>query len=408
MSVSRASRVGEFVKKHEKKARVAFETFKLLKDFVDEPGVISGGQLVFGVLSAYLDNYQTYYSSDVFGSEWKLAFSSAFHGAIFESIAQNRTVALASPSRESSSSAFIVDVGGTLVGVTMSLERVSGVYVLREKFEESRRVLSDVVRKRYGHNVLLEEHEEGWRNFWFSVKGDNDVETYHSERTVEYAKEIQSYLNEGISRSVMVYGPPGTGKTTFVRSIIEFLGLRSMRLRPDEFSSVKQNLVYEAVELLQPEAVIIDDFDRIRDQTALLEIMEYLNRHVKVVFVTVNKRTGFDEAMKRPQRFDLMKEVLTLEPKTVRQILGTANLEFFDTVREWPVSYIVEFEKRRRVNKDPEKAKAWLVELAERQKPDADPNAAPADAKKTTKKTAKEKAKKATTLKAIYGKKPAA
>jgi SpoVK/Ycf46/Vps4 family AAA+-type ATPase len=388
----RLVRVGEFVKKHEKSAKVAFETFRLLKDVAEKPSIVTVGQLFFGVLSAYAENNRENWSSDIFGVGWKAPCHRSLFTAMYHTLAGHPKVSMAVPGLEKNASISVYKVNGIEVGTIRVLDKINGIYVRDEQCEKATKILTELFRKTYTGNLLLIEQEASWREFWFDIKADNEEDVFHTSRTVEYAQELKSYFDAGINRSVMVYGPPGTGKSTFVRSVIEWLGLRSIRIRPDEMSGLHQNIVYEVIELMQPDAVVIDDFDRIRDQTALLEILQYLNRRVKLVMVTVNKRSGFDVALKRPQRFDLMKEVLTLEPETVKKVLGEESKDYFEQVKDWPVSYVLEFSRRRTVNKSPAAAKTWIAELQSRQK--ADPEEPekkdePPKGKKTNKSTKK-------------------
>ncbi len=265
----------------------------------------------------------------------------------------------------------IVDLGGgVLAGWPHNAKFNSAyhIYVETEKLVEARRLIKDMLWKQFGgESLVLRRNTHGFGNntdsrVVFDI--DTSFKTLPSEKAIEYKDYLKRCLDAGVSRSVMLYGPPGTGKSTLARTLVKDLGLRSFRVRIEDIASFDSGTLFEAVQIFEPDAVILDDLDRARGQASLLEVLEFFQDRVKLVVATVNDRNELDEALMRPGRFDELVEVDRMDEEVVKHVLGEYK-DGFEIVKSWPIAFIHEYVKRRRFM-DPEDAAKATEELANR------------------------------------------
>lgn len=179
------------------------------------------------------------------------------------------------------------------------------------------------------------------------IEVDNVFESKLSKRAVDYAEYLKKPLNEGVSRSVMFYGPPGTGKSTLARTIVELMGLRSFRIRVGDLGDPDTSALHHAINIFEPDAIILDDFDRANSQAQLLETLEFFQQKVKLVITTVNNRRLLDQALMRPGRIDELILVDRMDDEVVKHVLGQYS-DGFEQVKDWPIAFISEYVKRRK------------------------------------------------------------
>jgi glycerol-3-phosphate cytidylyltransferase-like family protein len=149
------------------------------------------------------------------------------------------------------------------------------------------------------------------------------------------------------------------------REVVRRLGLRSLRIRVEDVGTLDNNSILQALLILKPDVVILDDFDRNSSQSHLFEALENLQKNVKIVLATVNERNRLDEALLRPGRFDEMICVDRLDEEVVRLVLGPDCQDSFEQVKDWPIAFINEFAKRR-LFLSPTEAKSSMDELIKR------------------------------------------
>jgi SpoVK/Ycf46/Vps4 family AAA+-type ATPase len=247
----------------------------------------------------------------------------------------------------------------------------SGVYVETEKLGEAREEIKKLLWDTYkdaslimrcNRKIVLADNETR-----IVFEPDNVFESMASKRAEDYSRYMQKCLDAGVPRSVMFYGPPGTGKSTIARTIIDMLNLRSFRIRVEDVGNIETSTIFEAIEIFQPDAIILDDFDRSHTQASLLETLEFFKYRVKLVIATVNNRNLLDEAILRPGRFDELIEVKQMDEEVVKKILGETMADAFEVVKDWPIAFVQEYTKRR-MFMTPEEAEDSTRELAQRVK----------------------------------------
>lgn len=200
-----------------------------------------------------------------------------------------------------------------------------------------------------------------------SIQDDFNRAVYRSVLSDSLLDRCQQFIKAGENRTVMLFGPPGTGKSTAAHRLIHDMDIRSLRIPVEVLHNISNDEMQVIFNIIKPEAVVMDDFDRCHEQDRLLEQLERLRNSVKLVIATVNDLDRLDEAILRPGRFDELIEVDRLDSVAIRNMLGIYADDSFDIVKDWPVAFIEEFIRRRRVmGLDATKVKADMVELAAR------------------------------------------
>ncbi len=170
-----------------------------------------------------------------------------------------------------------------------------------------------------------------------------DREPMMTDTTAQVIDRVKVYLDNKYSRSILLYGPPGTGKTTTAYSVCKTLGLRTLII-PASISDKHLGNVLQFLKVGKPEAIIFDDFERIRySQDNLLTLVENLRRNTKLIIATVNDVKKLTRAMIRPGRFDEILEINYIDSKVLENMVGKENEDLFDVMATWPVCFIDEF-----------------------------------------------------------------
>ena len=259
-----------------------------------------------------------------------------------------------------------VQVGYILNTKTGLLDRI---YVESDKVERTKELIKrELWRTMKDDNVVLRYVKNSKRADYegnVALEVDDAFRPMPSQRAEEYSRYLRKCVDAGVSRSVMLYGPPGTGKSTMARTIVASLGMKSFRIRVEDIGHMESSSIFEAINIFEPDAVILDDFDRSGSQESLLETLEFFQRHVKLVIATVNDKNKLDEAILRPGRFDELLHIKQMDGDVVRSVLGDEHAAAYDTVKDWPIAFIQEYVKRLRFM-TPEEAQSSTKELASR------------------------------------------
>jgi SpoVK/Ycf46/Vps4 family AAA+-type ATPase len=224
---------------------------------------------------------------------------------------------------------YLFELGGPEVcfrGEMRTLERVklpNGVELCRETQTEGR----------YGGDSLWLRHpergdEELWKMlcngaselFWedrthVSIsKVDKELmfgeasvtsDAYFGQRRA-YIDRWRRFMEAGRRRCVLLQGPPGVGKTTLFHQASRELSSRVVMLESDAFERIRPAEWVSLIELVDPEVLIVDDVDRVREQelSSKLSFLEEGECSVPLTLLTCNDPDKLPEAMKRPGRID--------------------------------------------------------------------------------------------------------
>lgn len=350
--------------------RVGTEVFNAFQPMLEKPNWWNAGKTVFGVGKIFVDDVEIWAEAFFDGDEWLQPYTRDFNQTILQVLQTFpfKTIKTA----EENSVVRLIDLEGVKCGwvYNTKLHTVDHIYVETEKADKARSTIKRLLWAQFGGQPLV------MRNNRRMVSGAEEPrvvfeidDAFHplpSEKATEYSSYLKRCLDASVPRSVMLYGPPGTGKSTMARTLVENLSLKSFRIRVEDVSGLENSTLFEAITIFEPDAVILDDFDRAHTQAALLETLEFFQRHVKLVIATVNDKNNLDEALLRPGRFDELVLVDRMDEGVVKYILGE-YVDGYDDVKEWPIAFIQEYVKRRKYM-DPSEAALSTAELARRVK----------------------------------------
>jgi ATPase family associated with various cellular activities (AAA) len=192
----------------------------------------------------------------------------------------------------------------------------------------------------------------------------------HSSEVIEkWVTSIERCKQLGIVRSIMFSGQPGSGKTTLCQSVLNRLGYRTLVF---DFKDFERNMILFLVKYLKVEAILINDLDQVADSHGILDFLEEIRSHVKLVVASSNSMKEFHPAVIRAGRFDEIEAVNTMDEATVKQILGPALFERFGSMtKNFPAAFLHELVNRSMIYGD-DKLDDHLLELDERVKKQID------------------------------------
>jgi hypothetical protein len=138
-------------------------------------------------------------------------------------------------------------------------------------------------------------------------------------------------MGKNLRRSALLFGPPGTSKTELVKAIAKRLGWPLIKINPSEFLSrgleniySEADRVFKDLSDLSGVVVLFDEMDALvltrepnpgsgPDITStflttsmLPELADLHDKGRLIFFMTTNYQGKFDDAIKRPGRFDLL------------------------------------------------------------------------------------------------------
>lgn|GEM_PF-3036738 len=228
---------------------------------------------------------------------------------------------------------------------------LDGPYVRRERAAATYRALGDRMWRQLG-----------CQNLAFSRSGlvpdpfvDGDAGVVPTAQVIELGDRLRRFLDADVRRSYLFVGPPGTGKSSAVRLLTRALSLRTLRvdvsalgdLASGSDDSVTASLT-ALVQILRPEALVLDDIDRASVDGELLQFLELAHRACRVVLATANCTNNMLGAALRPGRFDEVHEISRLDAQVLRRLLGD-DADLAERMATLPVAYVGEFVERRRV-----------------------------------------------------------
>lgn len=352
--------------------RMGSEIFTAIQPFIEKPDALNGAKAAFLIGRVIVDDLEVW-PDDFFDESWDSPWNEDFTKIILRAL-KGKPLEVIRTSDETML-IHIHHFEGVKFGYisTKKSEFIDRIFVPVEKVDTAKALIkSELWRQMKNDNIVLRKakgpslgYEGGYAPITLDV--DDAFLPMPSKRAGEYSAYLKKCIDAGVPRSVLLYGPPGTGKSTMARTIVDSLGMKSFRIRVEDIGHMDSSSVFEAINIFEPDAVILDDFDRSHMQEKLLETLEFFQRHVKLVIATVNNKNQLDEAILRPGRFDELVQIKQMDDDVVKAVLGEQHSFAYDTVKDWPIAFIQEYVKRLRFM-SPEEATASVKELAHRVK----------------------------------------
>lgn len=351
--------------------KVGADVFSAAAPFIEKPTPLNGAKAAFFIGKIIADDLEVW-PEDFFDDGWDAPYPEDFTRIILRAL-KGKPYKVIKTSDESIL-IHMVYIDGVKFGYihNTKMDYVERIFVPNSDVEKAKEIVkAELWRQLKDDNIVLRQQKSQntsyERTFSISLEADDAFRPMPSKRAEEYSKYLRKCIDAGVSRSVMLYGPPGTGKSTMARTLVNALGMKSFRIRVEDISHIDSSAIFEAINIFEPDAVILDDFDRSDMQAKLLETLEFFQRHVKLVVATVNNKNHLDEAILRPGRFDELVQIKQMDEDVVRAVLGPEHANAYENLKDWPIAFIQEYVKRLRFM-TPEEAKDSTQELAKRVK----------------------------------------
>lgn len=337
--------------------------------YIEKPSFINGANTIFSIGKS-LSSYSEVWADEYFeSSEWTILFKRDFSSIIIPQLQKFECTTIKASNE--SSQIKISKVNGIEIGWIhrQKFQYDTEIYVKDVgDYDRAKQIITDILWKEFGGNSIVIRKKKSSEALYNAPRTsfdiDDNVVALPSQKAAEISATLQKYCKKNINRSIMLYGPPGTGKSTMARKVIADLNMRSLRIRVEDISDFSNSILKDAISLFKPDAIILDDFDRVENQSSLFEMLEYFEKTVKVIFATVNDKSRLDVALLRPGRFDELILIDRLDDEVVKKVLGDYQ-DAFQQVKNWPIIFIEEYVKRRRVLSKAETEKS-IAELATR------------------------------------------
>jgi adenylate kinase family enzyme len=332
---------------------VGTELFEAANPFLEKPTLWNACRAAFAMGNVIVENSEIWPGEYFNTNEWADIYSDGFTQVLVDVLKKFPYERL--DTAEKNTFVRICTLpNGVKCGWTHASQQVKamgGVYIEAARQAEGKAFIKRLLWEQYkGKSLVMRKNtrvnldDEDEARVIFEV---DDFKAKLSKRATEYAQYLKKPLNEGISRSVMFWGPPGTGKSTLARTIVELMGLRSFSIRISDLNKLDNLTLFEAIDIFEPDAIILDDFDRAHDQVQLLETLEYFKQNIKLVIITVNNKTLLDQALLRPGRIDELIFIDKIDEEVIKYVLGE-YVDGYELVKDWPIAFIEEYVKRRK------------------------------------------------------------
>lgn len=244
---------------------------------------------------------------------------------------------------------------------------ISSFKVKKGEGDKFRAIIPSLFERQYGRHINLLVDSGTYR---FQFSSNTNFSWVENDLAKKYAEKIKKYAEHGYGRSFLFYGPPGTGKSNLARAIAAELDCKTLSFENLEafLSQYNDSLLNDLIKILDIGVIIMDDLDSLgnRNNNLVLKKIEELRYSGKSLIATANKIKEINPALIRPGRFDEIKEVKTLDPRVVMDLVKQ-DKDLFDLVKNHPVASIKELMIRVQVEGKDE-AKRSMSDILKRAK----------------------------------------
>jgi|GEM_PF-5423950 len=222
---------------------------------------------------------------------------------------------------------------------------------------------ANIVWSKFGHNgIELTSIKNGSsEDIGFQSLPSIPVPYVGTKDPVKFADEINHYKKKKVSHSVIFYGLPGTGKTTFIQSYAELVRARLLILGPKAFDRLGAGELELIVDVIDPDILLLDDFDKSRDKRTTFTMLPNIKRKHSniVVAITCNDLKELGSALLRPGRGGVLTEFL---PPSLQE--KETLLHYYFGVNKIDVSKFDVVKLAKEIS--PKSTQDWVREIAQK------------------------------------------
>jgi len=245
-------------------------------------------------------------------------------------------------------------VEGQGVLVHMSAEWASGAFYVERDTAAALAWIRGRVWEQHGARISLVPVGRWGESV--AVRPTAPAPVLDSSRARDAWQRIRPMVAAGEPRSILLDGKPRTGKSTIARQLLTLaeaeLGrpLRVLRIAVSDFVYLSPSVVESAVDLLHPDALVLDDIDRFAGVDQLLDMFEAVRATTKLIITTCNNAEKMPIALRLPGRIDEVLVIAGAGPELAAQVMGplwaSLSEEQRGVVVNWPVKLVDELRIR--------------------------------------------------------------
>jgi len=328
---------------------IADDVSEILIHLRDNPKPSDYASIVLKLLNSSTEHYDEW--RDDYFKNWHQVEIWEYKKYLYDIIKINHPTEIVQEKKDST--CYVSDLYGIKIGwVIDSGGYIEGPYIENDDIEEQAfmafgRMIWDFV----GANaVVIAKKGKAVRGDSMTIfMPDNNKNIYPSDAAEKILERSQSFIKKGYNRSIMLYGRAGTGKTSCMKYIAREIGKFSLRINVKDMDNLDSDDILIAIAMLRPDTLIIDDFDRVQRPDRFLSDLEKFNDTIKLIMVSVNNVSAFDDAVIRPGRFDDIIKLEKLDKTIIDKLIGEVPESVYKRLSRLPIAYIGEFHKRREV-----------------------------------------------------------
>ncbi len=336
-------RFTQFIKKAEKYVKMGAEWAEAVIDLADKPKKMDFVNLGLRVMKTTFEYANV---EDLEDKDWQIVWE--FSEDYFELIKDLCTEFQGEKIKDTDQEAVIVQLPDNRVIAFVTAQWSRFVRIpIKHDVRDYMMFFGQLAWKRFGSRLRLTTNEDPKKRSLRLIK-DFYLSDFSSRRADEIAERVMPFIQRGINRSILLHGRPGTGKSCLIRNIAERIHGLSLSVNVDDLATFAHKDIMFAIDVLRPDVLIIDDFDRHHESPGMLESLEKLNLSLKLMIVTANEIDHLGDAILRPGRFDEIMEVNDLGEDVTRKLTEGMGLsvEQFQVIRAWPAAYVEELRRR--------------------------------------------------------------